>query len=143
MLDTDSFVFMVRGMKPGAKPAIHARALRIIKKCQSAKQAGDKIAVSAIMLSELEFGAQCGPDYDDEMTTIRQILTPFETFDFDSASCPKSYGKVKYELRTAGTPIGALDELLAAHALALDATMVTNNTADFQRVKGLRVVNWS
>lgn len=70
MLDTDSFVFMARGMKPGAKPAIRGRALRIIKKCQTAKQAGDRIAVSAITLSELEFGAHCGADYDSEMTTI-------------------------------------------------------------------------
>jgi tRNA(fMet)-specific endonuclease VapC len=52
------------------------------------------------------------------------------------------YGRLRAELEKAGTPIGGNDQLIAAHALALEATIVTSNVAEFSRVKGLRVENW-
>jgi predicted nucleic acid-binding protein len=51
-------------------------------------------------------------------------------------------GRVRAELERKGTPIGALDTMIAAHALALDATLVTNDTREFERVDGLRLANW-
>lgn len=52
------------------------------------------------------------------------------------------YATLRTHLEKAGTPIGPNDTLIAAHALALDCTLVTNNTAKFLRVPGLRVENW-
>jgi len=52
------------------------------------------------------------------------------------------YGALRTELETAGTPIGANDLLIAAHALALGHTLVTENVREFSRVKGLAVENW-
>lgn len=52
------------------------------------------------------------------------------------------YARVRKALENAGTPIGANDLLIAAHALALDCTLVTDNEAEFRRVPGLRVENW-
>lgn len=46
------------------------------------------------------------------------------------------------DLESKGVPIGAMDLLIAAHALALDATLVTNNRAHFSRIAGLRIENW-
>jgi tRNA(fMet)-specific endonuclease VapC len=52
------------------------------------------------------------------------------------------YARVKLELDRAGTPIGANDLLIAAHALALDATLVSDNEREFSRVNGLKLENW-
>jgi tRNA(fMet)-specific endonuclease VapC len=143
LLDTDSLVFLVRGLKANAKDGPRRRALRIMNKCEAAHRAGDPVAVSAITLSEIEYGARCGSEYEAEMAATRKVLTPFAIIDFTALDCPTHYGQVRHDLKVAGTPIGAMDQLIAAHALALDATLVTNNVADFRRVKNLRVVNWS
>lgn len=55
----------------------------------------------------------------------------------------ESYGKVRADLEKAGTPIGPLDTMIAAHAKALGYTLVTNNTREFERVKDLKVENWA
>ena len=52
------------------------------------------------------------------------------------------YGRIRAELEAAGTPIGPNDLLIAAHALAVDAVLVTANTREFLRVPGLQVENW-
>jgi tRNA(fMet)-specific endonuclease VapC len=70
------------------------------------------------------------------------VLTPFEVFDYDGQACPSHYGRIRHQLQQAGQQIGAMDLLIAAHALALAATLVTNNLAHFQRITGLSVVRW-
>jgi tRNA(fMet)-specific endonuclease VapC len=69
-------------------------------------------------------------------------LAPFQIYDYDEVDCPAHYGRVRYELETLGQTIGSMDLLIAAHALSLDATLVTNNPAHFERVSGLKVANW-
>ena len=143
MLDSDTVIFMTRGLNPVSKAADRRRALRIAHTCQTHQQAGDRVALSTITLAELEFGARCCSDYAAEMAAVHKVVSPFDRFSFDEVDCPVCYGQVRYDLQVAGTPIGANDYFLAAHALALGATMVSNNVNHFQRVKGLRVVNWS
>ena len=60
----------------------------------------------------------------------------------DAIVCPSHYGRIRHELETEGVTIGSMDLLIAAHALALDATLVSNNLAHFSRVRGLKTVNW-
>src|SRR5262249_1863831 len=76
-------------------------------------------------------------DYDTEIAAVRKILTPFEVFDYDGATCPAHYGRIRHELEQAGQAIGAMDLLIAAHALALHAPLVTNNLAHFHPISGL------
>jgi predicted nucleic acid-binding protein len=57
--------------------------------------------------------------------------------------CPILYGEIRYTLASQGTPIGNMDLLVAAHAKALKATLVTNNTVEFSRVPGLIYENWA
>lgn len=53
------------------------------------------------------------------------------------------YGEIRSDLEKRGTPIGSLDTMIAAHARALNAVLVTNNVREFSRVDGLRVENWA
>jgi len=75
------------------------------------------------------------------MIALAHFCAPLEVcpFEHDAAS---AYGAVRAHLERAGTPIGPLDTLIAAHALALDVTLVTNNEREFARVPGLSVENW-
>jgi tRNA(fMet)-specific endonuclease VapC len=143
VLDTDMMIFMLRGLKASARQ--HARrdkALALVARCREAQAEGDVVALSAITVSELEFGAYNSNDYETEIAAVHKILAPFEILDFDGATCPPHYGRVRHELEQAGQAMGAMDLLIAAHALALTATLVTNNLVHFQRVSGLSVVRW-
>jgi tRNA(fMet)-specific endonuclease VapC len=77
-----------------------------------------------------------------EMSLIDGLTAPFDRFDYDAIDCPDHFGQVRDYLERGGITIGALDMLIAAHALALGATIVSNNTAHFVRVPGLKTVNW-
>lgn len=142
-LDTDTVIFMLRGLKaPVRQRARRAKALALVDRCRRAQGHGDIVALSAVTVSELEFGARSSANYDEEIAAVRKTLTPFEVFDYDGVNCPVHYGRIRSELERAGATIGAMDLLIAAHALAVSATVVTNNTAHFRRVRGLQVTSW-
>jgi tRNA(fMet)-specific endonuclease VapC len=90
----------------------------------------------------LEFGARNSGRYETEMTALRKLLTPFDMYDYESVTCPTHYGRIRHELESKGVTIGSMDLLIAAQAMALDATLVSNNLAHFSRVRGLRTANW-
>lgn len=143
ILDTDAVIFMLRGLRaPARQRARREKALALVARCREAESKGDTVGMSAITVSELEFGAFHSSNYDSEMIAVRKLLTPFEVFDYNGTTCPPNYGRVRHELERAGQTIGAMDLLIAAHALALSATLVTNNLAHFQRVSGLSVTRW-
>ncbi len=143
ILDTDIIIFLLRGLKaPVRQRARRDKALALVARCREAQAQADVVGLSAITVSELEFGAYHSGNYDTEIAAVRKILTPFEVLDYDGASCPAPYGRIRHELEQAGQAIGAMDLLIAAHALALAATLVTNNFAHFQRISGLRVTRW-
>jgi tRNA(fMet)-specific endonuclease VapC len=147
LLDTDTFIFMVRGLKIRAagnerQRRSKAMARRIFDTGRGKTLTGHEVALSAITVSELEFGARHGRNYDEEIELLRRVMSPFALLDFDAFSCPIFYGEIRYTLSTQGTPIGNMDLLIAAHAKALNATLVTNNTVEFSRVPGLTCENW-
>lgn len=143
LLDTDTLIFLVRGLKSGKRPVQRQKAQMILAKCQQSQAAGDSVGLSAITVSELEYGARHGNRYDQEIMAVRKLITPFELFAYDSLACPTRYGQIRDDLERRGVLIGSMDLMIAAHASALGATLVTNNVAHFARVAGLRVVNWS
>src|SRR6516165_6512154 len=136
-------IFMLRGLKAQTRQrARRDKAVALVARCQDAQANGDLVGLSAVTVSELEFGARKSGDYDTEIVAVRKILTPFEVFDYDGATCPAHYGRIRHELEQAGQTIGAMDLLIAAHTLALAATLVTNNLSHFQRITGLSVTRW-
>jgi len=142
LLDTDILIFMIRGLKARRQPAQRQRAQELVDRCRRSQIAGDSVALSAVTVSELEFGARNSGDYEPEISAVRKILTPFDICDYDCVACPPHYGRIRHDLESNGLDIGAMDLLIAAHAFALDATLVSNNLAHFSRVPGLKTANW-
>lgn len=142
LLDTDTVIFLARRSKSSQPKAMRHRAMRLEEACKEAQANGNVVGLSAITVSELEFGARNGGQYESEMMLIRRLTAPFQRFDFDAVACPDHYGQVRDHLERRGIAIGALDMLIAAHALALGATLVSNNQVHFSRVSGLKTENW-
>lgn len=128
MLDTDTCTTLIRRRSPG-----------LLGKVISFP-AGE-IGLSSITIAELEYGVERSQYRDQNRAALAQFLLPFEISDFD-ASAAQAYGTVRVSLEAQGMPIGSLDTLIAAHALACQVILVTHNTKEFSRVQGLRVENW-
>ncbi|MEW5967877.1 MAG: type II toxin-antitoxin system VapC family toxin [Pseudomonadota bacterium] len=104
-------------------------------------QVGEKsVCTSVVVASELRFGAarRSAPKLTAQ---VDAILAALEVRPFDIPA-DREYAKLRLHLEQAGTPIGPNDMLIAAHALALESTLVTANTGEFARVPGLAVENW-
>ena len=93
-------------------------------------------------MAELEFGAAASKRQGDNFKRLERFLLDFEVIAFDRESA-RPYGPLRAALQAQGMPIGPMDFLIAAHALALKAILVTNNTREFLRVPGLALEDWS
>jgi tRNA(fMet)-specific endonuclease VapC len=142
MLDTDTLIFIVRELKH-QRGAQVSQAERILDHIRREQAAGARVGDSAVTVSELEDGASRSSEPTAERRAVTKVLAPFELFDDDAVSAPRHYGEIQAQLEAAGMPIGAMDLLIAAHARARGATLVTNNLAEFARVVGLRCENWA
>jgi tRNA(fMet)-specific endonuclease VapC len=101
-----------------------------------------EIGISSITSAELHYGISKSANFNKNQVALNQFLIPLEIFDFDY-NASVEYGKIRFELEKAGTPIGPLDLLIAAHAKSLAMTLVTNNEKEFNRVSGLKIQNWT
>ncbi len=148
LLDTDTLIFLVRGLKlVRARNEKERRSValaeRILERCRASQSAGHRIGLSAISVAELEYGVRNSGNPEREASAMRKILVPFEVFDFDTVHAARLYGSVRQELEASGTPIGSMDLLIGAHALSLGAVLVTHNTAHFSKVPGLVCEDWT
>jgi tRNA(fMet)-specific endonuclease VapC len=105
-----------------------------------AERGEDRVCTSIVVAAELRFGA--AKKGSERLTAqLETVLGALEVLPFD-APADRRYGEIRQSLERAGTPIGANDLLIAAHALALDLTLVTDNEGEYRRVPGLVVENW-
>ncbi len=100
------------------------------------------IGISSITYSELTFGAAKSTRPEQNRIALTQFVAPLEIAPYDDAAA-QQYGDLRTCLERRGTLIGSLDMLIAAHALALDCVLVTNNGKEFARVPKLRMENWA
>jgi tRNA(fMet)-specific endonuclease VapC len=143
MLDTDAFIFVIRALRgSGRDRKLTAQGQHLAARCREMQATGHTVGLSAVTVSELEFGAMVGDDPKTSLQAIRKVFTPFDLFDYDAVHCPAYYGRLRAQLEADGLPIGSMDMLIAARALALGATLVTNNTRHFARVANLALDNW-
>ena len=100
------------------------------------------ICISSVTYAELVHGVEKSNAIEKNRVALTLLLANIEIMNFDSLAA-ESYGKIRADLEKAGTPIGPLDMMIAGHAKALGYTVVTNNTKEFERVKGLKLENWA
>ena len=100
-----------------------------------------KVAVSSITLAELQFGVAKSDRPEQNSEALAAFLAPLTVCPFTDEAA-EAYGPIRADLERQGTPIGSLDLLIGAHALALGFTLVTNNDREFRRIKGLKWENW-
>jgi len=126
LLDTDTVSFALRGRGQVATHLLRRRPSGIF--------------VSSITLAELRYGAdrKRSKKLHGLIDTFVEAIT---VLPFDRAAADR-FGSVATALASHGTPIGQFDTLIAAHALAVQLTLVTNNTKHFARVAGLQMENW-
>lgn len=129
MLDTNICIYIIK-----KKPE------KVLEKFSSLPLGS--VSISSITLAELMYGIRKSSDPDKNFEALNQFLVPLEIMDFNYESTIE-YGKVRSELEKKGTPIGPLDTLIAAHALSIGLTLVTNNEKEFSRVEGLKIENWT
>jgi tRNA(fMet)-specific endonuclease VapC len=103
-------------------------------------QIGD-IGISSITLSELRYGVAKSTHQEKNTKALDEFITPLEVVSFDEEAA-HVYGDIRAALEKAGTPIGAMDILIAAHAISLGITLVTNNTREFVRIPTLNSIDW-
>ncbi len=101
---------------------------------------GDAVCISIITAAELRYG--CAKRGSAKLLQqVEAILNALEILPLDVPT-DTEYGRIRAELEAAGKPIGPNDLLIAAHAYALGAVLVTANLAEFSRVRGIKVENW-
>lgn len=131
MLDTNTYSFLIR-----KKPEY------LLEKLQQTAQAGHPIVVSAITYAELTFGAvnkKASPKMAGIVSEFAERLDGVIAWD---KLAVKHSTLVKKELKSIGTPIAHNDTLIAGHAIAVDAVLVTDNVREFSRVNELKYENW-
>jgi tRNA(fMet)-specific endonuclease VapC len=126
MLDTDTVSFALRGQGRVAARVLEHRP--------------SELCISSITLAELRYGAEAR-----RSRKLHRLISAFveaiETMSFDESAASR-FATVAAALVRRGEPIGTFDTLIAAHALSLRLTFVTNNTRHFARVAGLSTENW-
>lgn len=128
MLDTDICIYIMKRHPPGVQARLRGVAI-------------GEVGLSAIVLAELRFGIRKSQRREENAAALADFLAYCPVLDWPQAASD-NYTEIRHELETQGTPIGSNDLLIAAHALHLNCTLVTNNVREFQRVRGLSIESW-
>lgn len=105
------------------------------------KEGVGRVGISSISVAELSYGAAKSQRAAPNASALEEFLYPLIVHAFDKPAA-HAYGRLRTFLERQGTPIGPLDTLIAAHALSLGATLVTNNVSEFGRIADLKLETW-
>jgi tRNA(fMet)-specific endonuclease VapC len=128
LLDTDTCIYALKQREP------------VLRKLLATKRSD--IAVSVITEAELRTGAAKSSSSAKTLRLVENFLRPLGILEFSSEDAI-AYAQLRTRLERAGKPIGPLDLLIAAQAVARRLTLVSNNEREFSRVPGLRIENWA
>jgi len=129
MLDTDTCSYIMKRSNPA-----------VLRRLQAVPVSD--VCMSVITKSELLYGVDVSPRRTQDAGALAAFLPYVEVLDFPDAAA-LHYAEIRADLKKRGALIGANDLFIAAHARCLGLTLVTNNTAEFERVKGLTLENWT
>ena len=128
LLDTNICIYIINTRPPEVLARFHRHRL-------------GEIGVSSVVAAELAFGVAKSGSMRNRRA-LEMFLAPLEILPFDERAV-WVYGDLRADLEKRGQGIGSLDTMIAAHALSLEALLVTNNTREFERVPGLQLENWA
>jgi tRNA(fMet)-specific endonuclease VapC len=128
LLDTNICIYALKRHPP-----------EVLEKLRSISRSA--VAVSVITVLELRQGAEKSQDPRRAHQKLDFFLSSIRALPFDEEAALVA-ARIRASLELQGRPIGDLDSLIAAHALAQDLILVTNNLREFQRVPDLRTENW-
>ncbi|EDP74837.1 type II toxin-antitoxin system VapC family toxin [Hydrogenivirga sp. 128-5-R1-1] len=128
MLDTDTCSYIIRN-----------RPQHVKEKLEEVER-NHTIGLSSVVVSELFYGAY-KKGSRRLVRLVESFVDYFEIYDYDLRAAVE-YGRLRAELERKGITIGAYDLQIAAHAISLNAVLVTNNLREFERIKGLKVESW-
>jgi tRNA(fMet)-specific endonuclease VapC len=128
LLDTNMCIYIIR--KKPSQVLERFKTFRITE-----------IGISTITLSELEYGVAKSSQPDQNREALIEFLTPLEILPFDEGAA-RFYGEIRAHLEKKGKPIGAMDLLIASHAISLSVPLVTNDIRGFKGIPGLQLENW-
>ncbi len=131
MLDTDTCIFLMRGESPVLAEKVQSVPLQ-------------QQVMSAVTFAELTYGVQASaaPKRKQNQAVLDSLALHLAVLDWPQEAA-QHYAEIRADLKKRGAQLGAADLMIAAHARAMGATVVTNNIKDFGRVKGLQVENWT
>jgi tRNA(fMet)-specific endonuclease VapC len=129
LLDTNICIYLIK-QKP---PKVLARFNTL---------SPSDVGISSITVAELEYGVCKSQQQEKNRSALMQFLIPLEIVEFDQAAAIV-YGSIRSDLESRGLVIGAMDMLIAAHALSLGVTLVSNNVREFSRIDNLSLENWA
>ena len=133
LFDTDTCISLLDGREPDKQQNILTHLEHLHR---------PEIFLSTVTVSELSFGVENSRFRKANLAALDAFLLDFRVMPFDETAAREA-GRVRAELEKKGQRIGVMDTLIAAHAKSLGLPVVTNNVADFSRVRGLKVENWS
>ena len=128
MLDTDTCSYIMKRSNE-----------LVLRRLQ--KIAVEDVCISVITQAELLYGVEVSPRRQQDEVALEAFLRFIEVLDFP-AGAALHYAKIRADLKNRGAMIGANDLFIAAHARSLGLTLVTNNSAEFRRVRNLTIQNW-
>jgi tRNA(fMet)-specific endonuclease VapC len=128
LLDTNVCVDYLTGRHPAVAARLH---------CESP----DDVCISSIVAAELRYGADRSRRPKENHAALERLFAGIDSVDFGFEAAA-AYGRIRAELEATGSLIGPNDMLIAAHAVALDVVLVTDNVREMSRVRDLVVVNW-
>ena len=129
MLDTDTCSYIMKRSNAA-----------VLKRLQQVRVSD--VCISVITKSELLYGVEISPRRHQDEVALNAFLGYIEILDFPDEGA-SHYAKIRADLKTRGTMIGANDLFIAAHARSLGLTLVTNNTQEFGRIPKLAIENWA
>ena len=104
-------------------------------------EAVDQIALSALVVAELNYGAKVSSKTKENLERLNRLLEIIRVVPFD-IECAKAFGTIKSRLRSISRPTGEMDALIAATAIANNAILVTMNKKHFENIENLNVEIW-
>lgn len=130
LLDTNICIYVINE-NPG----------KVLKKF--AQHPVSEFGISSITHAELQYGVEKSKNKNQNQSALDEFLLPLTILPFHGQRLVACYGEIRALLESGGKTIGPLDMLIAAHALALNLTIVSNNIREFSRIPNLKYVNWT